>query len=101
MSHILHLIKVAGEGGYNVSQALMQVCIGSDFDGLINPVWCCPTIDSINDFKNDFIRSFPRFARANRDKVSLPNGFDVHAFADRLFFINGKEFLLKRVALIG
>ncbi|MDP4265121.1 MAG: membrane dipeptidase [Bacteroidota bacterium] len=97
MSHILHLVKVAGDGGYSVNQALSQVCIGSDFDGMINPIWCCDSVESLSDFKNAFIRQFPFYARANRDKVKLPEGFEIHTFANQLFFENGKNFLLQRI----
>jgi hypothetical protein len=100
MAHILQLIFVADKGGYDVSKALSQVCIGSDFDGLINPVWCCDTVNSLSRFKKEFIREFPFFARGNRQRVRLPAGFDVVAFANKLFFENGRDFLLQRIALL-
>ncbi|HMH33187.1 MAG TPA: hypothetical protein VK543_09175 [Puia sp.] len=100
MSHILHVVRVAGDNGYDVTRALTQVCIGSDFDGLINPIWCCPTMESISHFKTEFVSHFNDYADANADKVRLPAGFDIHAFADRLFFENGKEFLMDRLSKI-
>ncbi|MBV4360499.1 amidohydrolase family protein [Pinibacter aurantiacus] len=100
MSHILHLIKVATNGGYDPVKALTQVCIGSDFDGLINPIWCCPTVESMDSFKKFFIDQFPFFARANKDIVALPTGFDVRDFANKLFFENGRDFVMKRLALL-
>lgn len=97
MSHILHFIDVAQRYQYAVDAALKQICIGSDFDGIINPIWCCPTSKSLNDFKKQFITEFPFFARANQGIVALPPGFDVHLFANGLFFENGRDFLMGRL----
>jgi microsomal dipeptidase-like Zn-dependent dipeptidase len=101
MSHLLHLIKVAGENGYEVQKALTQICIGSDFDGLINPVWCCRNVTALQVFKAELIRYFPRYAKNNRDAVSLPEGFNIRVFAEQLFFENGRDFLMKRLALLN
>ena len=101
MSHILHFIKVATVGEYDVSKALTQICIGSDFDGLINPIWCCPTVESVADFKGAFIKQFPFFARHNKDQVKLPDNFDVIDFSNKLFFENGQDFVMKRLALLN
>lgn len=98
MSHVLHLIRVANNNGYDATKALTQVCIGSDFDGMINPVWCCDTVDGLSGFKNDFIREFPDYAKANKKLAPLPAGFDVNIFANQLFFENGKNFVLDRVS---
>ncbi|MEO8771250.1 MAG: hypothetical protein ABI402_14240 [Ferruginibacter sp.] len=99
MSHVLHFIKVATDNNYDIKKALTQICIGSDFDGFINPVWCCPTIESIGDFKIKFSKEFPGFARSNRDVVKLPADFDILQFTNQLFFENGKNFILNRQAI--
>jgi microsomal dipeptidase-like Zn-dependent dipeptidase len=100
MSHILHLINVAQRNNYSVEQALKQVCIGSDFDGIINPLWCCPTAESLPDFKKQFISEFPFFAKANKEITPLPSSFDIHQFANQLFFENGRDFVLSRLAVL-
>jgi len=97
---VLHLIHVAESFNYDVNQALHQVCIGSDFDGLINPIWTCPSVDSLDSFKSNFIHAFPEFAKNNKDLVGLPDGFNINTFAEQLFFENGKNFLLERVRVI-
>jgi microsomal dipeptidase-like Zn-dependent dipeptidase len=89
MAHVLHLIVVAGP------RALKQVCIGSDFDGLINPIWCCETTDDIFHFKQDFKDHFENFAEDS--DVSLPAGFDITNFCEDLFFRNGRDFIMKRL----
>jgi microsomal dipeptidase-like Zn-dependent dipeptidase len=103
MAHIIHLIVVAQRNQYDVNKALSQVCIGSDFDGIINPVWCCDTVDELTYFKEAFERQFPDFASecANENGVRLPAGFDIRRFSNQLFFENGKNFVLDRVAKIN
>lgn len=98
MAHVLHFIKVVQQSGdYNMEQALTQICIGSDFDGLINPVWCCPVITDINILKKEFRETFMSFARANKDLVSLPPDFNIDRFTEQLFFENGKNFIVTRL----
>ena len=101
MSHLLHLVKVAGDNGYDVQKALTQVCIGSDFDGFINPVWCCRNVTALQVFKAELIRYFPGYAKNNRDVVSLPEGFNIKVFAEQLFFENGRDFLMNRLSLLN
>ena len=100
MSHILHLVKVATENNYDVNSALKQICVGSDFDGFINPVFCCETSLALNTFKKDFVDTFLSYADANRSLVTLPDNFNVHEFADQLFFTNGREFVMGRLTEI-
>ncbi|HTH57196.1 MAG TPA: membrane dipeptidase [Cyclobacteriaceae bacterium] len=95
MAHIIHLIKVSHKAGLDIANTLKQVCIGSDFDGVINPIWICDTTDELVYFKEQFERSFSDFATDCH--VPLPAGFDVLKFSNQLFYENGKEFLFKRL----
>jgi microsomal dipeptidase-like Zn-dependent dipeptidase len=95
MSHLLHLITVAKNYGYDINKALQQVCIGSDFDGLINPIDCCDTMDEIYYLQQHFEDEFVSFAKESN--VSLPAGFDVKNFSADLFFNNGKNFVFSRL----
>lgn len=99
MQHVLHFIKIAQQTD-DVDKALTQICIGSDFDGIINPVWCCSSVAMLNNFKKEFIKTFMSFAHANRDLVNLPDSFDINKFADQLFFENGKNFVLNRLKIL-
>lgn len=95
MAHILHVITVARNGGYDESAALKQLCIGSDFDGLINPVNCCETIDDIYYMKQKLEDSLVPFAEES--DMELPAGFDVKKFSEGLFFNNGRDYVLRRL----
>jgi microsomal dipeptidase-like Zn-dependent dipeptidase len=99
MSHIVHLIKVCQSNNYDVSKALAQVCVGSDFDGMINPVWICDTIDHLAYFRKQFEKEFVRFC--NACQVALPPGFKILSFAEDLFYKNGKDFVMARLALMN
>lgn len=95
MAHVLHVIVVARHFEYDENKALTQLCIGADFDGLINPIWCCPTCTDLPAFKAAFIAAFPGFARDSA--VPLPTGFDINCFAEGLFYTNGRDFVLGRL----
>jgi microsomal dipeptidase-like Zn-dependent dipeptidase len=96
MAHVLHLIVITGA---NASQALKQICIGSDFDGMINPIWCCESMDEIYHFKQNFKDSFKSFAKES--SVALPAGFDIASFCEDLFFRNGRDFVMKRLDVLN
>lgn len=99
MAQIIHLIRVCRTNQYDVNRALKQVCVGSDFDGMINPVWICDTIDNLSYFRDQFELSFVDFA--DDCDVKLPNGFNVKSFTDDLFYRNGRDFVMSRLNLIN
>lgn len=96
MAHIIHLVVLTGP---NAAQALKQVCIGSDFDGLINPIWCCETTDELYHFKQGFKDHFEDFA--DQSAVVLPAGFDIDEFIEDLFFRNGRDFVMHRLDVLS
>ena len=98
-AHVLHVIVVAGKNNYDVSAALNQVCIGSDYDGLINPVWFCETANSLEHFKSVFEDNFISFAE--KSNVAMPDGFDVKVFSKKLFYENGRDFVLGRLDVLN
>lgn len=95
MAQIIHIIKVCRREGYDVSKALHQICIGSDFDGMINPIWICDTFDNLQYFRETFEERFVDFA--DDCGVALPAGFDVKSFSTDLFYKNGRDFVLARL----
>ena len=99
MAHVVHVMVVAKQNNYDVAMALQQLCIGSDYDGLINPVWCCETAIYVQDFKIRFENNFVRFV--NNSDVPLPDGFDINVFSNQLFFENGKNFVLNRLDVLN
>jgi hypothetical protein len=99
MAHIIHVIAVAQKNNYDPAAALNQLCIGSDYDGLINPIWTCETANGLEHFKSELEDNFVAFAK--EADVALPGGFDVKSFSKRLFFENGRDFVLNRLDLLN
>jgi microsomal dipeptidase-like Zn-dependent dipeptidase len=99
MSHVMHVVVVARKFAYDEMKALGQLCIGADFDGLIDPLWICSTCTNLQKLKDAFTAQFEDFARES--KVALPAAFDIAAFADGLFYENGKDFVLSRLDLLN
>jgi len=95
MQQVIHIFEIARKAGYDQTKAMHQICLGSDFDGLINPVICCDSVDELDEFKAKFIEHFVPFCIDS--KVALPNGFDIHRFAEQLFYENGKSFVLNQL----
>ncbi|WP_231490509.1 membrane dipeptidase [Pedobacter sp. Leaf170] len=100
MAHVLHLMKISAEYGFPVKNALQKVCIGSDFDGLINPLTFCDSVLELPQFEKDFIKYFPRFLEQNNLSNLMPSGISIQQLARQLFFSNGRDFVLKRLPLI-
>lgn len=99
MAHVVHLMVVARENNYDVMSALNQVCIGSDYDGLINPVWFCETANGLEHFKSEFEDNFVSFIK--QCQIELPPEFDIKTFSKKLFFENGRDFVLNRLDLLN
>ncbi|MEO6893630.1 MAG: hypothetical protein ABI136_01280, partial [Ginsengibacter sp.] len=99
MAHVLHVIVLAQKNDYDVMTALNQLCIGSDYDGLINPVWFCETANSLQHAKSEFEDNFPSFAK--ECGIKLPVDFDVKVFSQKLFFENGRDFVMNRLDAIN
>lgn len=95
MAHIVHVVTVARAHGYDVNRALKQICIGSDMDGMINPMYYCMTYDDIYYLQQAFENNFQSFAK--EVKVKLPAGLDVKSFSQDLFFRNGRDFVMSRL----
>lgn len=97
--HVVHAMVVAGflGGEAAVSRMLTRtLCIGSDFDGLIDGIDCCRNVTETASFKRRFIVEFPRFLQEVR--LSLPAGLSIETVADRLFYENGRDFVLSRLS---
>ena len=95
-NHIIHLMNVAQQNGLDPLEALGQVCLGSDFDGLINPLTCTPTVEQYQNLRQQFIDFFPGFLRESQIGVSIPND-QLTGIADGIFYTNARRFILNRL----
>ncbi|GAB3776623.1 hypothetical protein GCM10028818_22610 [Spirosoma horti] len=96
--HVLHAIQLAEQlGGVPAIEKMLgkTLCIGSDMDGLIDGLDCCPNVSTIATFKNRFLKEFPKYLK--EFKVALPASMTIDQVADRLFYENGRDFILTRL----
>lgn len=100
--HILHAINIAREFGGEAAVLkllLAQICIGSDFDGMIDGLDSCKTVEDMPTFKQKFIDEFKDYA--DDAGVILPNTLTIQQIADRIFYENGRDFILKRLDILN
>ncbi|UJP64210.1 hypothetical protein [Mongoliitalea daihaiensis] len=98
MANVLHATRLAQQwdGLAGVEKMLLQtLCIGSDFDGLIDSIRYgtdCTRIDFLKKrFEKDFKSSAKRFG------ISLPKSLTSKMVGDHIFYHNGKNFVLSRL----
>lgn len=89
---IVHILAIAEQIDYSKEKALRQICLGSDFDGIINPIWCCESVDELDQFRELVRTQFVPFCE--ECGMRLPTGFDSDRFTENLFYENGKQFVL-------
>jgi microsomal dipeptidase-like Zn-dependent dipeptidase len=90
-ANLLHIIRI-GATVPGVADPWDHVCIGSDFDGLIDPVNACPTIEHMPDFMKQLAEVLPRMAA----KGGMPmSSAEVDRCLNKLFHDNLVDFLRK------
>lgn len=98
MANVLHAARLAQEweGSEGVEKMLMQIlCIGSDFDGLIDSIRYATDATKMEFLKKRFEKDFR--SSAKRFGVSLPKSLTSKMVADHVFYQNGKNFVLSRL----
>lgn len=98
-NQVLHILTVAKNHPLiGVQKALNKICLGSDFDGLINAIDNCKQVDKLETFKNLMISKMPKLL----NDAGLGNeGINVQQLADNIFYNNGKNFVINRLKAIG
>ncbi len=71
------------------------VAIGSDFDGIINPMKGIWTSENMKDIREHLIFHANNFLRDHSDKLLPNNKISAEEIIDRLLFINADNFLQK------
>jgi hypothetical protein len=70
-----------------------HVSIGSDFDGLIDPMKICPAASYIPGFRKK-TENYLNIYLKMYNKVGILNGLSVKQAVDKVFFSNGQAFVL-------
>ena len=93
INNIMHILWVASQHSFiGIDKAAKQICIGTDFDGLINAIDCCKDTGGLQRLKEDM--------REELEVVLNSNGFytlNVDVLLDDIFYNNGKNFMLQRL----
>jgi len=96
LNQVLHILWVAKNNnrGIKLSDGLAAICIGSDFDGLINPLDCCASTAQYPAFRSKLL------GYLNKKSFWRGTGFrsteiDPEDLLERLFFSNAEAFLRK------
>lgn len=95
LNQVFHLFKIADQYNYNMALMAQRICIGSDFDGMINPVDCCKNVTQLEKFRNYLTDNFKEW---EKDFTEV-TGIKVSSFIapkklmDNIFYQNGVDFL--------
>lgn len=98
LNQILHCVKLGKDfdGVAGVEKMLCKIlCIGSDFDGLIEAIDWCTSCREIDFLKKKFVKEFEKAIIANG--LFLPQNWPIDRIADRIFYENGRDFVLSRL----
>ncbi|MEO6327454.1 MAG: membrane dipeptidase [Ginsengibacter sp.] len=99
LNQVIHILVVARENVLvGVQKAMKQICLGSDYDGLINAIDTCKQADKFDDFKKVAVAKMPGLLK----KAQLDNeAIDTDTLIENIFYNNGRDFVLNRLRSIG
>lgn len=92
--NIVHIVAVGQ--AYTQTDPWKHICIGSDFDGLIDPVKNCRDAGQFPQLEKEILRWLPVAARAYEEEHGLDgilNGSQPATLVQQLMSKNGQEFI--------
>ena len=92
MNQVIHVLKVAVANGISYNKAKKMICIGSDFDGLINAIDCCKDATQFDAFKQ-LLNGIARKPDFWSNTGFGPNEVDIDELLDLIFYRNGVNFI--------
>jgi microsomal dipeptidase-like Zn-dependent dipeptidase len=96
INNIMHILWVASQHPLiGIDKAAKQICIGTDFDGLINAIDCCKDTNGLQQLKDDMGEELANLLNSNGF-----NTLHVNTLLDDIFYNNGKNFMLKRLKVM-
>ncbi|MFL5729929.1 MAG: membrane dipeptidase [Cytophagaceae bacterium] len=82
-NNIVHIVKVGGEKAWDC------ICLGSDFDGLIDGIDPVPNVASYYNLEKALIDLLPEFIK----EAGIPMPADIEKTVKKIVYENGYEFL--------
>ncbi len=96
INNILHILWVANKHPkIDINKAVKQICIGTDFDGLINAIDCCKDADGLTQLKEDMREDLKNLL--NKEGLGAINAA---VLLDDIFYNNGQRFMLSRLKIM-
>ena len=89
-----HILDVARRKNIGVLKAAKQICLGTDFDGLINAIDTCKNAEQLPAFRQQALQQLPHLLQQAQLHTE---GLDVATFIEDLFYENGKRFVLAQL----
>jgi len=99
MNQLFHLFVIAESSGIGIATMANHICIGSDFDGMINPVDCCPNVTGLSAFRQLLLDHFSDWENELFEQTNLRVSTVISAnqLLEKLFYANGAAFLQSRL----
>lgn len=92
VNNIIHILWVASKNAdIKINDAAKQICIGTDFDGLINAIDCCKDTKGMAQLKKDMKGD------VKKGLAKIAVDIDADKLLDDVFYNNGKNFMMKRI----
>jgi hypothetical protein len=97
INNIVHILWVANKNpAIGAARAAKQICIGTDFDGLINAIDCCKETTGLKQLKADMQDEM----KTMLSKVGIGT-IDSTQLLEDIFYNNGKNFMLNRLRVMN
>jgi hypothetical protein len=106
MNSVFHLFVIANNSlanpdpnfRFNPGGALKRICIGSDFDGLIDPIDCCRNSTRLRDFREFLVASFEAWEDefVANGGLRISNLVTPRELMNNIFYQNAFDFLRER-----
>jgi len=96
VNNIIHVLSVAAKHpAIDINKAAKQICIGTDFDGLINAIDCCKQATGLQSLKQDMRAGLNNLL--NSEAINTINSDEL---LNDIFYNNGKNFMLQRLRIM-
>jgi microsomal dipeptidase-like Zn-dependent dipeptidase len=96
MNQVIHILKIGTAMGMSYDKVKTKICLGSDFDGLINAIDCCKNATEFESFKQ-LLKDITAPKRFWRSTGFRKQDIDMSELLDLIFYHNGVNFTLQHL----
>ncbi|MCF6403144.1 dipeptidase [Chitinophaga filiformis] len=96
MRNILYIVEHSGKRFQGTTKSWDHIALGSDFDGIVDPIDVCTTAKDIPHLYSHLCRYLPAYAKCiNKNHLLLEYEDKPEILMNKLFYQNGERFILK------